>query len=63
MQAQTEGGVCQYLCSSRGDCRKEVCSKLRIYSRPLPVAVFREYHAADDGGELIKEAETSAKGR
>lgn len=63
VQAQTKGGVYQYLCSSRGDCRKEVCSALTVYSRPLPVVVFREHHASDDGGELIKEAEISAKER
>lgn len=61
--ANREGGVYQYLFSSRGECRKEVCSALIVYSRLLPVAIFREHQTAADGGELIKEDETLAKER
>lgn len=56
----TEGSAQQYICSSRGEYREEVCSGPRMHSRS-PVAFVRGYHAAEDGGELRKELETSAK--
>lgn len=56
----TEGGAQQYICSSKGEYKEEVCSGPRMNSRS-PVAFFRGYHAAEDGGELRKELETSAK--
>lgn len=56
----TEGGAHQYICSSRGEYREEVCGGPRMHSGS-PVAFFRGYHAAEDGRELIKELEIYAK--
>ena len=41
--------------------REEGCDGPRIHPRPSAVAFFRGHHATNDGGELMREVETSAK--
>lgn len=59
---QMEGGAHQYICSSGGECREEVCSGLRMHSTPSSVAFFREHHAAE-GGHLMTKVGIPAKER